>query len=95
MFIINLSYIKPISEVENHLNEHVKYLDEYYKSNKFIFSGRKVPRTGGVILVNVLSKEELDFILKKDPFYQNQIAHYEVTEVEITKYDDRFATFLN
>lgn len=95
MFIINLSYIKPISEVENHLNEHVKYLDEYYKSNKFIFSGRKVPRTGGVILVNVSSKEELDFILKKDPFYQNQIAHYEVTEVEITKYDDCFATFLN
>lgn len=94
MFIVNLSYIKPISEVENHLKEHVNYLDEYYKSNKFIFSGRKIPRTGGVILVNVSSKEELDLILKEDPFYQNQIADYEVIEVEITKYDERFAAFL-
>ncbi|MNI50595.1 YCII-related domain protein [compost metagenome] len=94
MFIVNLSYIKSISEVENHLEEHVKFLEKYYNSNKFIFSGRKVPRTGGVILVNTTSKEELDFILKEDPFYQNQIAQYEVIEVEITKYDDRFATFL-
>ncbi|WP_019910556.1 YciI family protein [Paenibacillus sp. HW567] len=94
MFIVNLSYLKPISEVENHLEEHVEFLEKYYKLNKFIFSGRKVPRTGGVILVNATSTEEVDLILKEDPFYRNKIAQYEVTEFIITKYDDRFAAFL-
>ena len=30
MFVFNLTYVKPLSEVERVLPEHVAYLDRYY-----------------------------------------------------------------
>lgn len=50
MFIFSLSYLKPISQVEKHLQAHIDYLECYYQSGHFIASGRKIPRTGGVII---------------------------------------------
>lgn len=50
MFILNLTYIKPISDVETHLQNHISFLEKYYGADKFICSGRKNPRIGGVIL---------------------------------------------
>ncbi len=41
MFIVNLKYIKPITEVEKYLPNHILFLDKYYKAEKFICSGRK------------------------------------------------------
>ena len=80
MFIISLSYIKEIEVVESHLKGHVDYLKEQYAKGIFIASGRKVPRTGGVILSNVKDKEELMDILKEDPFYKNEVAKYDIIE---------------
>lgn len=94
MFIISLSYKKGIKEVEKFIAQHSKYLDKYYASKKFIFSGRKNPRTGGIILVRNVDKETLNSIIKEDPFYQNEIADYEITEVIPTKYDEGFACFI-
>ncbi len=56
MFIANLTYIKPLSEVEKYLEEHIAFLDKYYASGKFICSGRKNPRTGGVIFLTLKTK---------------------------------------
>ena len=39
MFIFNLTYIKPILEVERVLPEHIRYLEENYSVRKFICSG--------------------------------------------------------
>ncbi|MGW8959478.1 YciI family protein [Paenibacillus sp. NPDC055715] len=94
MYIVSLKYVKPLNEVERYLEEHVKFLDKHYQAKNFVFSGRKVPRTGGVILVNVQSKDVLENILNEDPFYMNQIAEYEITQVEITKCDELFRSFL-
>ena len=94
MFIISLSYKKTISEVEKFIGSHIQFLDKYYADKKFIFSGRKNPRTGGIILVRNVDKETLTEIIKQDPFYQNEIADYEITEVIPTKYDEAFACFI-
>ncbi|GET24521.1 YciI family protein [Prolixibacter sp. NT017] len=80
MFIAVLVYKVPIEEVEKHLNEHVEFLKEQYEAGNFIASGRKVPRTGGVILSNMDSKEELEKILSQDPFHINDVADYEIVE---------------
>ena len=42
MYIVNLNYIKEVSEVEKHLEEHTKFLEKYYEMGKFICSGRKI-----------------------------------------------------
>ena len=80
MFIIDLHYIVPLERLDAHMTEHVKYLQKYYKLNMFVASGRKVPRTGGIILALTKTREELDKIIKEDPFYIHKLAEFKVTE---------------
>lgn len=80
MFLVSLTYKKPLAEVDLHLPAHVEYLETQYRAKNFLVSGRKVPRIGGVILAHVETREKLDEILKQDPFYRHQVADYDVTE---------------
>ena len=80
MFIISLTYKCQLEDVDKHLDAHVTYLKREYAKGHFIASGRKIPRTGGVILSNVKTKNELEVILEKDPFYQEGVAEYDIIE---------------
>ena len=80
MFIVSLTYKTELSEVDRYIEAHVTFLEKYYSAGKFIASGRKVPRTGGIILINAASKSEVDSIIKEDPFHIANIANYEVIE---------------
>ena len=91
MFIAVLTYKKTIEEIEENLTEHIKFLDEHYKNNKFLISGRRNPRTSGIILVNSDSLEEVNKIMKKDPFYKNDLADYEIIEFIPTKFIDQLS----
>lgn len=86
MFIISLSYKKPLEAVEAHLTAHRAFLDYYYQKGIFILSGPKNPRTGGIILANVKTREKLEKIIQEDPFYQHDIAEYEMLEFTPTKH---------
>jgi uncharacterized protein YciI len=94
MFIISLTYKKPIEEIEKHIEEHIAFLEKYYNKNKFIFSGRKNPRIGGIILANNVSENEIVEIIKEDPFHKSELADYEIIEFIPTKYDKRFKVFV-
>jgi len=94
MYIVSLNYIKAVSEVEKYLEEHIKFLEKYYEMGKFICSGRKNPRTGGVILLNAENLSEVEKIISEDPFNTNEIAEYEITEFFPTKYNKNFKTFV-
>jgi uncharacterized protein YciI len=80
MFIISLKYIAPLEELDRHMAAHVKYLSKYYKADVFIMSGRKVPRTGGIIIAQAASKEILEKIIADDPFSRHKLAEFEITE---------------
>ena len=85
MYIIDLNYIVPLEELDAHMTEHVKYLHRYYKQNKFVASGRKVPRTGGIILALAHSREEVDRIISEDPFYIHNLAEFKITEFQTSQ----------
>lgn len=80
MFIIDLKYIVPLEKLDASMTAHVKYLHKYYKLDLFLASGRKVPRTGGIILCLAKSREEVDRIISEDPFYKLNLAEFSVTE---------------
>lgn len=86
MFIINLTYIESLEAVEKHLQEHINFLNHYYAEGLFIASGRKNPRTGGIILMQGKNKEVVQEIIRQDPFYKNKIAQYDIIEFEASKY---------
>ncbi|WP_286261510.1 YciI family protein [Thalassotalea atypica] len=93
MFIVILTYKKSLQEVEQHLTEHNAFLDKHYALGKFVVSGRKEPRTGGVIMANAASRAELDTILKEDPFALHDIAEYDIVEFMPTKAAKNFSAF--
>lgn len=93
MIISVLTYVKSIQEVEHYLSEHNNYLDKYYKEKKFIASGRRNPRIGGVILMDT-SLEEAKKISQEDPFLRYGVADYEYMEFSPSKCDLRFIDFL-
>jgi uncharacterized protein YciI len=95
VFILSLTYKTELSEVDKHIEAHISYLEKYYASGKFIVSGRKVPRTGGVILVNAANRDELDIIIKEDPFHIAGVADYDVTEFIPTMAAKEFSALKN
>ncbi len=80
MFVVLLEYVKPLEEVEKHLSAHRKWVDENYAAGRFVVSGPRVPRTGGVIMARVENRAALDAELAKDPFWVHGIAKFEVVE---------------
>lgn len=80
MFIVSLTYTCEMAQVDAHLAAHVAYLKEQYALGNFVASGRKVPRTGGVILARCESREALDAVLELDPFHKENVAAYEIQE---------------
>ena len=94
MFIIELTYLKPLSEVDKFLAAHRSFLDDCYQKNYFIASGPKNPRTGGIILSQLKDRAQLEKILSEDPFSIHCVADYEIMEFTPVKFHADFAKFI-
>lgn len=87
IFIIDITYTKPLAEVEKVTVEHRVYLDKFYASKHLIFSGRKNPPTGGVIVGMFSDIKEAENFVAGDPFKIQNIAEYKITEFNPVKYN--------
>lgn len=94
MFLIELTYKKDLREVDRFLKEHSDFLDRKYSEGLLIFSGRKNPRDGGLILANIASRDMVEIMIAQDPFHREQIADYRIVEFTPTKFDNRFGCFI-
>lgn len=80
MFIVSLTYIADLAQIEAQLPAHLAWLERGYAAGIFLASGRKVPRTGGIILAQADDLTTLEGLLADDPFRRHGLARYEVTE---------------
>ncbi|TYA70149.1 YciI family protein [Seonamhaeicola marinus] len=94
MFIVELTYKVPLSEVDTYLEAHINYLNEQYELGHFIASGRKEPRDGGIILSKLPNKETLLEILNKDPFKVHNLADYKLIEFTPSKVGKGFENLI-
>lgn len=85
LFIIDLSYAAPLEKLDEAMKAHIAFLDKHYESGHFIASGRKVPRTGGIILATAESKAEVESWMKEDPFYKLELTNFKITEFLTSK----------
>lgn len=83
MLILSLTYLKSNDEADRHMEPHMAWLKDGYAKGWFLASGRKVPRTGGVILA-VGDRAEIEAYVAADPFTIHGVAQYEITEVAVT-----------
>lgn len=85
MFIVILTYKKPLEEVDRFLQAHRNWLDTHYAAGDFITSGPRIPRAGGVIMMKADNREAAERIITFDPFNINGIADYQIVEFTPTK----------
>ena len=83
MYVVMLEYVRPVEEVDVHMEAHRAWLEGYYAAGNFLASGPKIPRSGGVILASAGSREELDRILAEDPFIIHGVAACEVVQFTV------------
>ena len=80
MFLVNMTF-NDMGKITPELTEqHRAYLAEQYEQKKLMFGGRKVPRTGGIIVSQHDSQQELEHALSNDPFIQSGAVNYTITE---------------
>ncbi len=95
LYIIIVTYIKPLEEIDRFLLDHRAFLETYYIKGQFIASGPLNPRTGGILISMGTSKQELLNIFSNDPFHIHGIATYEVMEFNPVKYQEAFKPFID
>lgn len=79
MHIIVLTYTADLGEINAAIGDHAAWLERNYADRVFLASGRRVPRTGGVILAADVPLEDLHRRLAEDPFSERGLASYSVT----------------
>jgi uncharacterized protein YciI len=94
MYLVLVTYIKPIEDVDAHLANHRAYLDKFYSTGNLICSGPQNPRTGGLLLANFANTNEVWSFIHNDPYYLNQIADYKIVEFNPVKYAKGFEQFV-
>jgi len=80
MFVIELTYRAPLAEIDRHMKAHMAFLNEQYASGRFVASGRKIPRDGGIIVAVGGSKAEIEALMRQDPFVARGLAEVRVVE---------------
>ncbi|MGH9374009.1 MAG: YciI family protein, partial [Vicinamibacterales bacterium] len=88
MFVIELMYKADLREIDTHMPAHVKFLKKHYASGHFLVSGRKIPRDGGIILAVGKSRQEIEAIVKQDPFCAHGLADFRIIEFRASQCAD-------
>jgi uncharacterized protein YciI len=86
MFIINITYVNLPPKIEPKLLQaHLEFLENYFAAGVFLFSGRKTPYEGGIIIANGNDRQLIEKIINEDPLNQPELARYEIIEFEASR----------
>ena len=84
LYLILLDYLRPLADIDRHMANHREFLTRHYEAGHFLLSGRKEPRTGGVILATADSAEQVSLWISEDPFSTAGVAAYTVVHWQPT-----------
>ena len=80
MFLLLLTYVKPLAEVDALMPDHMAWLNEQYDAGRFLVSGRRIPRTGGVIVARGDDRDAIEALAATDPFVAGGVATCEIVQ---------------
>lgn len=80
MFVLSLTYIAPIEQVDALRPAHLDWLKQGRAAGHFVGWGRKVPAKGGIILAVGDDAAAVTALAHTDPYYIGGVAEVEVIE---------------
>lgn len=90
LFVLDFVYVDDLSLVDAQFDAHRDYLRRHYAEGRFLASGRKDPRTGGVIIARG-TREEIERVVAEDPFTTHFVAQVRISEFLPTMTCDELA----
>jgi uncharacterized protein YciI len=88
VFVIELIYNAPLEDIDAKMRAHMTFLKKHYAEGRFLISGRKIPRDGGIILAVGKSRDEIETLMREDPFCKNGLADFRVIEFRASQRAD-------
>jgi uncharacterized protein YciI len=88
LFVVELIYKAPLAEIDAAMATHVRFLKKYYAAGRFLVSGRKIPRDGGVILASGESLAQVEGIMREDPFVARGLADVRIIQFRASQRAD-------
>jgi uncharacterized protein YciI len=79
-FVVEITYIAPLSAIDAALADHRAFLETGYAQGLLLCSGPQEPRTGGVLLARAKARDDLASFLRGDPFQVRNMARYRIVE---------------
>lgn len=80
-YIIHITYVVPLETVVEHTPNHRAHLKNYYDKGILLFSGPRVPRTGGILFARSEELSVIEEMVSTDPFKTTGTADYEIIEI--------------
>ena len=88
MFVVELIYKADLEEIDARMRAHMAFLKKHYGEGRFLISGRKIPREGGIILALGKSRDEIETIMREDPFCKHGLAEFRIIEFRASQRAD-------
>jgi uncharacterized protein YciI len=82
IYVVVLTYTRTLEEIDAYIPVHAEWLRKGYADGAFFASGRRIPRTGGVILAKGDSLEAVEARMREDPFQRLGLATAEIIPFE-------------
>lgn len=88
MFVVLLTYQKPLETIDALMRDHMAWLRGRYADGTFLMSGRRIPRTGGVLIANGDDDEAMAAVMAEDPFVSSGAATFEIIRFNASQTSD-------
>lgn len=88
MFVIELTYKVPLADIDASMAAHVRFLKKHYATGRFLVSGRKIPRDGGIIVAAGNDRDEIEAIVREDPFCARGLADFRIIQFRASQRAD-------
>jgi uncharacterized protein YciI len=85
VFVVELIYKADLEEIDAHMRSHMAFVNRQYAAGRFVVSGRKVPRDGGIIVATGGTRAELEALMSEDPFCRLGLAEFRVIEFKASQ----------
>lgn len=86
LFIVELLYKAPLDRINAQMKPHMAFLKKHYAAGRFLISGRKIPRDGGIIIATGTDRPGIEAIMREDPFCAHGLADLRIVEFRASHY---------
>ena len=88
LFVVELLYKAPLDRIDAYMKPHMAFLKKHYAAGRFLISGRKIPRDGGIIIATGTDRAGVEAIMREDPFCANGLADVRIVEFRASQHAD-------